>query len=122
MSYRRHYPEAAEHNNSILAMLDAVIENQAHLIATWQQIGFIHGVMNTDNMLLSGETIDYGPCAFMDEYHPGAVFSSIDRNGRYAYGNQPAIGHWNLRHLAQVLIPLLNEEPRESQRTGARFY
>ena len=116
---QRHYPEAAEQKNPVLAMLDAVIENQAHLIASWQQIGFIHGVMNTDNMLLSGETIDYGPCAFMDEYHPGTVFSSIDRNGRYAYGNQPAIGHWNLRHLAQVLIPLLNKN-REKARELAQ--
>ena len=111
---QRHYPDAAEHENPVLAMLDAVIENQAHLIASWQQIGFIHGVMNTDNILLSGETIDYGPCAFMDKYHPETVFSSIDRNGRYAYGNQPTIGRWNLIQLAQVLIPLLNKDPKKA--------
>jgi uncharacterized protein YdiU (UPF0061 family) len=106
---KRHYPEAENESNPILFMLNAVIENQARLIADWQQIGFIHGVMNTDNMLLSGETIDYGPCAFMDEFSPGAVFSSIDRHGRYAYGNQPSIGHWNLGQLAQVLFPLLDK-------------
>ena len=99
-------------------MLDAVIENQAHssaLIASWQQIGFIHGVMNTDNILLSGETVDYGPCAFMDEYHPETVFSSIDRNGRYAYDNQPTIGRWNLIQLAQVLIPLLDKDTEKAR-------
>ena len=115
----RHYPEAAEHENPVLAMLDSVIENQAHLIASWQQIGFIHGVMNTDNILLSGETVDYGPCAFMDEYHPETVFSSIDRNGRYAYGNQPTIGRWNLIQLAQVLIHLLDKD-REKARELAQ--
>ena len=116
---QRHYPEAAEQENPVLAMLDSVIENQAHLIASWQQIGFIHGVMNTDNILLSGETVDYGPCAFMDEYHPETVFSSIDRNGRYAYGNQPTIGRWNLIQLAQVLIPLLDRD-REKARELAQ--
>ena len=116
---QRHYPEAAKQENPVLAMLDAVIENQAHLIASWQQIGFIHGVMNTDNILLSGETVDYGPCAFMDEYHPETVFSSIDRNGRYAYGNQPTIGRWNLIQLAQVLIPLLDRD-REKARELAQ--
>lgn len=116
---QRHYPEAAKQENPVLAMLDSVIENQAHLIASWQQIGFIHGVMNTDNILLSGETVDYGPCAFMDEYHPETVFSSIDRNGRYAYGNQPTIGRWNLIQLAQVLIPLLDRD-REKARELAQ--
>ena len=105
---KRHYPEAANYENPVLAMLDAVIKNQAHLISSWQRIGFIHGVMNTDNMLLSGETIDYGPCAFMDTFHPSAVFSSIDHNGRYAYNKQPAIGCWNLMQLAQTLIPFLD--------------
>ena len=112
---QRHYPEAAKQENPVLAMLDAVIENQAHLIASWQQIGFIHGVMNTDNILLSGETVDYGPCAFMDEYHPETVFSSIDRNGRYAYDNQPTIGRWNLIQLAQVLIPLLDKDTEKAR-------
>ena len=86
---QRHYPEAAVAENPCLAMLDAVVAAQASLVASWQLLGFIHGVMNTDNMLLSGETIDYGPCAFMDSYHPDKVFSSIDRNGRYAYSNNP---------------------------------
>tara|TARA_B100000686_G_scaffold289667_1_gene316503 strand:+ start:465 stop:1949 length:1485 start_codon:yes stop_codon:yes gene_type:complete len=111
---QRHYPEAAKHENPVLAMLDAVIENQANLISSWQQIGFIHGVMNTDNMLLSGETVDYGPCAFMDTYNPETVFSSIDKNGRYAYGNQPTIGRWNLIQLVQVLIPLLDKDSKKA--------
>jgi len=105
----RHYPQAASDKNPILSMLKSVIENQAHLIAGWQALGFIHGVMNTDNMLLSGETIDYGPCAFMDAFNPLAVYSYIDQHGRYAYGNQPAIGQWNLTRLAEALLPLLNE-------------
>ena len=117
---QRHYPEAAKQENPVLAMLDAVIENQAHLIASWQQIGFIHGVMNTDNILLSGETVDYGPCAFMDEYHPETVFSSIDRNGRYAYDNQPTIGRWNLIQLAQVLIPLLDKDTEKARELAQR--
>jgi uncharacterized protein YdiU (UPF0061 family) len=88
--------------------LDAVIERQASLVAKWLLVGFIHGVMNTDNMALSGETIDYGPCAFMDTYDPVTVFSSIDRNGRYAYANQPGIAHWNLARLAEALLPLFD--------------
>ncbi len=91
--------------------LDGVIARQADLIARWMGVGFIHGVMNTDNMTVSGETIDYGPCAFLDAYHPGMVFSSIDHAGRYAYGNQPGIGQWNLARLAQSLLPLLNPDP-----------
>lgn len=106
----RHYPEAALAENPCRAMLDAVVAGQARLVASWQLLGFIHGVMNTDNMLLSGETIDYGPCAFMDSYHPDKVFSSIDRNGRYAYSNQPGIAYWNLGALAQALLPLLNDD------------
>lgn len=105
----RHYPEAAEAESPYLALLQAVIARQAQLIAQWQQLGFIHGVMNTDNMLLSGETIDYGPCAFMDSYHPKTVYSSIDIQGRYAYANQPAIAQWNLMWLARALLPLLGE-------------
>lgn len=106
----RHYPEAQHSATPYLAMLEGIIAKQASLIAHWQQLGFIHGVMNTDNMLLCGETVDYGPCAFMDNFHRGRVFSSIDQNGRYAYGNQPAIGHWNLAMLAQALLPILAEE------------
>jgi uncharacterized protein YdiU (UPF0061 family) len=91
-----------------------VIANQASLIAQWMHIGFIHGVMNTDNMSISGETIDYGPCAFMDHYHPETVFSSIDRQGRYAYGNQPPIAQWNLARFAETLLPLIDQDPDKS--------
>jgi serine/tyrosine/threonine adenylyltransferase len=103
----RHYPEAAGAEVPYLALLERVIARQARLVAQWLGIGFIHGVMNTDNMAVSGETIDYGPCAFMDSFHPAKVFSSIDRGGRYAYGNQPRIAQWNLAQLAQSLLPLL---------------
>jgi serine/tyrosine/threonine adenylyltransferase len=106
----RHYPEAAEDDRPYRALLDAVIERQAGLIALWLGVGFIHGVMNTDNMSIAGETIDYGPCAFMDAYHPQTVYSSIDRGGRYAYGNQSRIAHWNLSRLAECLLPLLDED------------
>jgi uncharacterized protein YdiU (UPF0061 family) len=105
---QRHFPEAAQADNPILAMLNEIVARQASLIAQWQSIGFIHGVMNTDNMLLCGETIDYGPCAFMENYDPATVFSSIDHNGRYAYGNQPSIAHWNLAQLAQALLAILD--------------
>ncbi len=103
----RHYPEQTGSNSPALALLEQVIRSQASLVASWQGVGFIHGVMNTDNMLLSGETIDYGPCAFMDTYDSAAVYSSIDHDGRYAYRNQPTIAHWNLACLAQTLLPLL---------------
>ena len=106
----RHYPVAAQAENPYQALLEGVIFNQAKLIAKWQGLGFIHGVMNTDNMLLCGETVDYGPCAFMDTYHPDTVFSSIDQNGRYAYANQPRIAQWNLSWLAQALVPLLDKD------------
>ncbi|MCA3447217.1 MAG: YdiU family protein [Rhodobacter sp.] len=106
----RHYPHLAPDPNPALALLDAVVGAQAALIAGWMSVGFIHGVMNTDNMTLSGETIDYGPCAFMDAYAPGTVFSSIDHTGRYAYGNQPAIGQWNLARLAETLVPLIDSD------------
>jgi uncharacterized protein YdiU (UPF0061 family) len=109
---RRHYPNLAEAENPPLALLEAVIERQAALIAGWMQVGFVHGVMNTDNMALSGETIDYGPCAFMDAYDPATTFSSIDRHGRYAYGNQPRIAQWNLARLAEALLPLLHPEEK----------
>jgi serine/tyrosine/threonine adenylyltransferase len=107
----RHYPKAAEAPNPYLALLEQAIARQVNLIAQWMMVGFIHGVMNTDNMSVAGETIDYGPCAFMDSYHPETVYSSIDAMGRYAYGNQPRIGQWNLARLAETLLPLLNEDP-----------
>ncbi|HAQ06653.1 MAG TPA: YdiU family protein [Bacillus bacterium] len=107
---KRHYPELEEAEGRYFLLLKSVIKRQAGLIAKWQHVGFIHGVMNTDNMTISGETIDYGPCAFMDTYDPATVFSSIDREGRYAYGNQPYIGGWNLSRFAETLLPLLNED------------
>jgi len=106
----RHYPEASGGAHPYRALLDQVISRQAALIAQWLLVGFIHGVMNTDNMSIAGETIDYGPCAFMDVYHPRAVYSSIDQIGRYAYGNQPDIAQWNLIRLAETLLPLLAED------------
>lgn len=107
----RHFPEAdASAEKRYLSLLQEVIKRQAELIAKWQLVGFIHGVMNTDNMALSGETIDYGPCAFMDAYDPATVFSSIDRHGRYAYGNQPSIAAWNLSRFAEALLPLLHAD------------
>ena len=108
----RHYPDVATAANPYLAFLDAVVNAQAALIARWMLVGFIHGVMNTDNMAVSGETIDYGPCAFMDRYHPQTVFSSIDRQGRYAYGNQPNIARWNLARLAETLLPLIHSDEK----------
>ncbi|TDG15385.1 YdiU family protein [Seongchinamella unica] len=107
---QRHYPERANADNPALALLQAVIAAQAALIPRWQLLGFIHGVMNTDNMLVSGETIDYGPCAFIDDFDPAKVFSSIDHGGRYAYRNQPGIAHWNLAVLAQALLPVLHND------------
>jgi len=104
-SIQRHYPETADAENPYLAFFAAVSDAQAALVARWMNIGFIHGVMNTDNMTISGETIDYGPCAFMDRYAASTVFSSIDQNGRYAYANQPEILTWNLARLAETLIP-----------------
>ena len=106
----RHYPEARETENRYRALLDAVVTKQAALVAQWLNVGFIHGVMNTDNMSIAGETIDYGPCAFMDTYHSGTVFSSIDHMGRYAYGNQPGIAHWNLSRLAQAMLSILGDD------------
>ena len=106
----RHYPEARQSETPYLAMLQAIAERQCDLICRWLMVGFIHGVMNTDNMAVSGETIDFGPCAFMDEYHPNKVFSSIDAQGRYAYNNQPGIAQWNIARLAECLIPLLDED------------
>src|SRR5689334_5661241 len=104
----RLYPGLQRDENPYRALLDGVISRTAKLVARWQLVGFIHGVMNTDNMAISGETIDYGPCAFMDTFNPSTVFSSIDRDGRYAYGNQPAIAQWNLARLAETLLPLID--------------
>jgi serine/tyrosine/threonine adenylyltransferase len=106
----RHYPELANAPGKYLAFFRAVMDRQAALIVQWQLVGFVHGVMNTDNMAISGETIDYGPCAFMNAYDPATVFSSIDRGGRYAYGNQPAIGGWNLARFAESLLPLFDPD------------
>jgi uncharacterized protein YdiU (UPF0061 family) len=107
----KHYPKIGESNNPYVELLRSVARRQAELIAQWMQLGFIHGVMNTDNMSIAGETIDYGPCAFMDAYRHDQVFSSIDRQGRYAYRNQPAIGLWNLTRLAETLLPLFDDDP-----------
>ena len=111
---QRHYPELADASDPHVALFNAIVERQARLIAQWQLIGFIHGVMNTDNMALSGETIDYGPCAFMDVYSPATVFSSIDEGGRYAYGNQPRIAQWNLARLAEAMLPLFDADQQRA--------
>jgi uncharacterized protein YdiU (UPF0061 family) len=112
----RHYPDAAQAPNPYEALLESVATAQADLIAQWMSLGFIHGVMNTDNTAISGETIDYGPCAFMDAFHPRCVFSSIDSRGRYAWGNQPDIGLWNVTRFAETLLPLLAEDPGDATR------
>ncbi len=118
----RHDPQLAGQPGRLLALLEAVARRQAALIAQWMNVGFIHGVMNTDNMALSGETIDYGPCAFMEAYDPAAVFSSIDHGGRYAFGNQPHIARWNLARFAETLLPLIAEGDDEAamQRAAAQ--
>jgi uncharacterized protein YdiU (UPF0061 family) len=113
-SINRHFPETAHVENPYLAFFAAVCNEQASLVANWMSVGFIHGVMNTDNMTISGETIDYGPCAFMDAYDPSTVFSSIDKNGRYSYENQPKILTWNLTRLAETLIPLVDKDQNEA--------
>ena len=113
-SIARHYPDAAKAPNPYLALLESVALAQADLIAQWMSLGFIHGVMNTDNTSISGETIDYGPCAFMDAFHPQRVFSSIDAGGRYAWGNQADIGLWNVTRFAETLLPLLSEDTAEA--------
>ncbi len=126
---KRHYPEIAAAENQAIALFEAVAERQAALIARWMLLGFVHGVMNTDNMALSGETIDYGPCAFIDAYDPATVFSSIDAHGRYAFGNQARIAQWNLARLAEALLPMIDpveaaavERANEAiGRFGARF-
>jgi uncharacterized protein YdiU (UPF0061 family) len=106
----RHHPAAAESDAPYVALFDAVAAAQARLVASWMQVGFVHGVLNTDNVTMSGETIDYGPCAFLDAHDPRTVFSSIDQDGRYAYGNQPAITSWNLARLAEAMLPLIDDD------------
>ena len=106
---QRHFPDYIDTPSPALTLLQQVAQRQIQLVVNWMRVGFIHGVMNTDNMAVSGETIDYGPCAFMDAYHPGTVFSAIDSHGRYAYGNQPGIMQWNLARFAEALLPLLAE-------------
>jgi uncharacterized protein YdiU (UPF0061 family) len=113
----RHYPDVAQTSKPYRGLLDGVIERHADLVAQWMLLGFIHGVMNTDNMSISGETLDYGPCAFMEAYEPRKVFSSIDRQGRYAYSNQPHAAHWNLTRLAEAMLPVLAQE--EGSEEGA---
>ena len=110
----RHYPHLTNEPNRYVLFLRDMMERQAKLISQWQLVGFIHGVMNTDNMTISGETIDYGPCAFMDSFDPDTVFSSIDTQGRYAFGNQPSIGGWNIARFAECLLPLLADEEEEA--------
>ncbi|MDF2049780.1 protein adenylyltransferase SelO [Arthrobacter sp. Cr_A7] len=110
----RHYPAAAEAENPYLALFKGVVSAQASLVAQWMLVGFVHGVMNTDNMTISGETIDYGPCAFMDAFNPAAVYSSIDVGGRYAYANQPVVAEWNLARLAEAMLPLFNEDQEQA--------
>jgi uncharacterized protein YdiU (UPF0061 family) len=121
----RHDPEIGEAPDRYRLLLEAVVARQALLVADWLLVGFIHGVMNTDNMSIAGETIDFGPCAFMDEFNPGAVYSSIDRGGRYAYANQPRIAQWNLARLAEALLPLLDSDEDaavgQAQEAIARF-
>ena len=111
----RNYPELLDSEQPYLALLEGIVARQAELVAQWLLVGFIHGVMNTDNMSVAGETIDYGPCAFMDAYDPATVFSSIDRSGRYAYANQPTIAHWNLTRLAETFLPILSDDPRKAR-------
>jgi uncharacterized protein YdiU (UPF0061 family) len=110
----RHHPTAAESDTPYRALFDAVVAAQADLVASWMRVGFIHGVMNTDNMTISGETIDYGPCAFMDAFDPRTVFSSIDHGGRYAYANQPVVAEWNLARLAEAMLPLFHEDEEKA--------
>ena len=110
----RHHPAAAKAANPYLALFESVVAAQATLVAQWMLVGFVHGVMNTDNMTVSGETIDYGPCAFLDAFDPATVYSSIDHGGRYAYGNQPVVAEWNLARLAETLLPLVHDEQEQA--------
>ena len=111
-SIQRLYPKQADSDNPALALLNCVMKAQAELVAKWMNLGFIHGVMDTDNVSIAGETIDYGPCAFMDDFHPDRVFSSIDQHGRYAYSNQPRVAHWNLVQFAQALLSLISDDEK----------
>ena len=111
---QRHYPDALDAENAYLALYAGAVDRQAALVARWMLVGFVHGVMNTDNMTLSGESIDFGPCAFMDAFNPETVFSSIDHGGRYAYGNQPAVAQWNLARLGETLLPLIGQAPEDA--------
>jgi uncharacterized protein YdiU (UPF0061 family) len=115
---QRHYPELMDADNRYLAFLQTVMDRQASLVAQWQLLGFVHGVMNTDNIAISGETIDYGPCAFMDAYDPATVFSSIDQQGRYAYGKQPTMMQWNMARLTEALLPLLHSDSSKALAMG----
>jgi uncharacterized protein YdiU (UPF0061 family) len=117
----RHYPDLITSEDRYIDLLKTVIDRQASLISHWMRVGFVHGVMNTDNVAISGETIDYGPCAFLDRYHPHTVFSSIDHGGRYAFGNQPSICHWNLVRFAETLLPLLHKEETEAIRIATEI-
>ena len=117
----RHYPNIETSDNPALDLLKIVIKKQIDLVTNWMRVGFIHGVMNTDNMVISGETIDYGPCAFMNSYNPSTVFSSIDLKGRYSFGNQPLIAHWNLSRFAETLIPLINNSEKNSIKIGSQI-
>jgi serine/tyrosine/threonine adenylyltransferase len=110
----RHHPSAAKSDQPYVALFDAVVSAQASLLARWMLVGFVHGVMNTDNMTISGETIDYGPCAFMDAFDPATVYSSIDEGGRYAYANQPVAAEWNLARLAEALLPLFHDDEEQA--------
>jgi uncharacterized protein YdiU (UPF0061 family) len=114
LAITRHHPQAAAAGNRYLALFDAVVTAQARLVAGWMLVGFVHGVMNTDNVTISGETIDYGPCAFLDAYDPATVYSSIDTGGRYAYGNQPVVAEWDLARLAEALLPLIADDQEQA--------
>ncbi|MBD1137760.1 YdiU family protein [Pelagibacterales bacterium SAG-MED43] len=118
-SIERHYPEIKNSNNQALDLLNLLIDRQCNLVVNWMRVGFVHGVMNTDNMTISGETIDYGPCAFLDLYDPKTVFSSIDQTGRYAYCNQPVITKWNLARFAECLIPLIGKNKEEAVKVAS---
>ena len=118
---KRHYPSIEDSKNKSIELLKIVLEKQVDLVVNWMRVGFIHGVMNTDNMSISGETIDYGPCAFMDVYDPKTVFSSIDRTGRYAYCNQPVITKWNLARFAECLIPLIDNDQNNAIKSATEI-
>ena len=118
---QRHYPELEDSKNKALSLLNKLMDKQIDLVVNWMRVGFIHGVMNTDNMTISGETIDYGPCAFMDIYDPKTVFSSIDQFGRYAYCNQPNITKWNLARFAECLIPLIDNNKSKAIKTATEI-